>query len=388
MARIAYILGRFPVMSETFIGNEIRAVEALGHEIFPIALHRPDAEFQPEDASLAARTLYFSAINPQTSKTLIRQHLLKFYRIIYFVLSQTTEPYYPLMIHAAYLANYMEEHKCTHVHAHFGWGAATYAIAAARLLGLPVTFTCHGSDVYARPLDLKLKCHAASAVIAVSPTLAKDLQAVAGRTPVHTVFCGVDVNRFKPAEKSQKHDRWLFVGRLIDCKGINDILAAWALLPQDQRPNLDIVGDGNLRNSLEVYAREHAIEEHVTFLGAKPASWIVENGPLYRAFISAFKQGGDGSRDTAPMALKEAMALGLPIVTTDFMDIPSIVTNNCAITCPTASADALAKAIVYVQNLPKEALDNMESAARKGAEHYSLRQQAETLTKLFALYAK
>src|ERR1700735_3007219 len=109
MARIAYILSKFPVLSETFIGNEMRALEAMGCEIFPIALHAPDADFQEKDKAFADRTLYFYAIGEADAATLIRKYTRAFDRIYAFALSQTTEPYYPLLVHAAYLAEYIRK---------------------------------------------------------------------------------------------------------------------------------------------------------------------------------------------------------------------------------------------------------------------------------------
>jgi glycosyltransferase involved in cell wall biosynthesis len=389
--RIAYFLGMFPVISETFISEEIRALEARGHEVIPIALHHGERESLPEDvAALVEKTHYFLTIGKEDSEKLIKQYIFTLPRLVPFMLAQTTEPLYPFAVHCAYNANYIRKYQCTHIHAHFGWGATTYAIGAAKLLKLPVTFTCHGSDVYAHPRDLALKCKVADAIFAVAPTLTADIQKIARRTPCHTVYCGVDTNRFvPPVDRTQKHGRWLFVGRLIDCKGVDDILAAWAQLPRDVRPQLDIVGDGELRQELEAYVAEHDLRDHVQFLGAKPSSWIRENGPYYRAFVSAFRQGSDGKRDTAPMVLKEAMAMALPVVTTYFIDIPSVVGEECAVLCPVSAPSELAQAVMRIQNLSPEMLQKMGYAGRIRVEqYYSLKQQAEAMEALFYRYQR
>lgn len=390
MARIAYMLGKFPVLSETFIGNEMRAMEALGHEIIPIALHTPDADYQTEDKALADRTLYFSPISDVESGRLVRKYSSLLDRVYPFALAQTTELYYPLLVHAAHLAEYIRKKECVHIHAHFGWGAATYAIAAAKLLCLPVTFTCHGSDVYRRPLDIELKCQSATAVFGVAPTITADLQKLAPQTPCHTVYCGVDTERFRPlADLPGKHNRWLFVGRLIDCKGLDDILFAWQQMPPQSRPPLDIVGEGPMKEALESYVNAQGLKDRVSFLGPRPAQWIMENAPCYRAFISAFRTGSDGSRDTAPMVLKEAMAMALPIVTTDFVNIPELVGPRCAVICPVSSPDDLARAVMNVDDLPQEALQAMGRHGRVRVEqYYSLKQQATHITELFARYDK
>ncbi len=387
MARIAYVLGRFPVMSETFIGQEIRAMEAAGHEITIIALHRPEGEYQPDDMELVSRTHYFSAVNEAEKADLMRRYRFKFRRMRAYARGQTAESRATLAVNAAHMADILQAHRCTHVHAHFAWGAAAYAIVGARLLKLPVSFTCHGSDVYARPWDLVLKCQNANNILAVAPTITVDLRKIAGKTPCHTVYCGVDTERFKPlADVAQKHGRWLFVGRLVDCKGVDDLLKAWSLLPLEQRPLLDIVGDGMLNKTLQEMTLAYGLGECVRFLGARSSSWIAENAPAYHAFIAPFRKGCDGSKDTSPIVLKEAMAMALPIVTTQFIDIPELVGNECAALCPVSSPQGLAKAVLQLQNLPLEKLQQMGYAGRRRVEqNYTVQRQVANISNILGL---
>lgn len=381
---IAYVLGQFPVLSETFIGNEIRALTAKGYNVVPIALHKSSV-FQPEDAELASQTFYCSAITEKEAKKWLWRYAFWLPRALSFTFAQTKEPRYMLMAHAAYIADYIRKHNCTHVHAHYGWGAVTYAIAAARILNLPVTFTCHGPDVYAQPADLSLKCTNVAAIVGVAPSLVSELGKIAADTPCHVVHCGVDITRFRPPlDWGQKHNRWLFVGQLEDCKGLSDILAAWAMLPPDDRPHLDIIGDGEVKAELMSYCDRCSLTQHVHFLGAKPASWIAEHAPYYLAFVAAFKQGKDGRKDTAPLVLKEAMAMALPIVTTDFMDISDLVGKDCAILCPVSSAFTIAEAVKYIRKMPQAQLKKMGEAGRKRVEeHYSLETQGAAMGRLF-----
>ena len=387
MAHIAYMLGRFPVLSETFIGNEIRAVEQLGHRVFPIALHQSDGAIQPEDASLAKRTLYFSAIDSDEAARLLRLYKDRLHHIEAFVSTQTTEPPDVLTIHAAQLAEYITKQGCCRIHAHFGWGAATYAIAAAKLAGVPVSFTCHGSDVYVNPQDLALKCKTADMVVGVAPTITKDLQKLAQGTPCYTVHCGVNTNRFLP-KNNRSHARWLYAGRLVDCKGVDDILAAWKALPCNQRPPLDIVGGGPLHDSLQAYVTQHRLDDSIALLGPKDSAWLAEYGPHYRAFIAAYKHGSDGSKDTSPMVLKEAMAMALPIVTTQFIDITEMVGGECALLCCPADAAGLTEAIITMQDATDKVRARMGAAGRKRVQQYfSLEKQAEALTTHWGVYA-
>ncbi len=382
--KIAYVLGHFPVLSETFVGEEIRALEKAGNTIFPIALQNPNTEYQPDDAELVSRTYYFSSITKKYAEYLTAKYLFKLFRFIPFCLRQTTEPKYHFFLHCADIALYISKNNCQHIHAHFGWGATTYAIGAAKLLNIPITFTCHGSDVYVKPLDLKIKCNAANAVVCVSDKMKQDIQAIAPKAICHVIYCGMDTNKFQPNPNAIKNNKWLFVGRLVDCKGLDDIILAMAEISAEIRPMLDIVGEGVLKNELEQLVNQKKLSNNIKFLGAKNSKWIAENAVCYKAFISAFKKGSDNSRDTGPLVLKEAMAMGLPIVTTDFDSIPKIVSGGCAIICNSQSVDSIKDAILSVEKLSDYDLQKMSSVGRiKSENEYSINKQINQLISLF-----
>lgn len=391
MTRIAYILDCFPALSETFISQEIRAMEQLGHKVTLISLRKPDGTMPTDADDLAERTHYVpTAISEDETQNILKRYRFKFHRMRTYAKKQTAQTIESLKIQSGVIADIIQAQKCEHIHAHFAWHSAAYAIAASRLLKLPVSMTCHGSDVYARPWDLALKCQQSSHIIAVAPTIHNDLQAIAPNTPCHLVYCGVDTNRFVPVTApSKKQRRWLFVGRLVDCKGIDDIIKAWALLEADMRPKLDIVGEGMMQDALQKAVHASGLDSDIHFLGGKPSSWIAQHAPHYEAFISAFRQGEDGSRDTSPVALKEAMAMELPIVTTDFIDIPSLVGDKCAMLCPVASPKALSEAVSRMASMPKKERQEMGKAGRKRAEKYfTLQQQATSLNKILGLKAR
>ncbi len=263
--KIAYVLGSFPVLSETFIGNEIRGMQDVGCDVEIISFDRPDKPAQPEDETLAEQACYM----PQLAKPSWRMPSLA---ALTFCYKQTQLPTLSLYYNALKLAYHIKQRGCTHIHTHFAWGNSAHAIVAAKLLGLPVTMTCHGSDVVATPQDIALKVKSVDAVITVSEPLADRLKAFAS-TPVHIVPCGVNTDVFSPS-KSKEHrhagegqyleqqdsglrqkdglcdnGKLLFIGRLMDCKGVDDLLHALAIAPNP--PVLDIVGDGALRPELE-----------------------------------------------------------------------------------------------------------------------------------------
>ncbi len=102
--------------------------------------------------------------------------------------------------------------------------------------------------------------------------------------------------------------------------------------------------------------------------------------PQYHAFIAPFREGNDGMRDASPTVLKEAMACGVPIITTDFFAIPDIVGQGSALLVPSADRHALADAIFQIQDMDAE---NRSIMGRNGRERviqkFSIIQQCQRL---------
>ena len=154
MKQIGYVLADFPVFSETFVGDEMRAVVHFGHRIVPIVMHLRQGPAQTADRALAkdARTLD-STTKRQALSTLARPSRGAAAALRY-VWRQRRLPRLSLLWNAMKIAAIARSTGCEHLHAHFSGGAAAHAIVAARWIGASVSFVCHGHDVYAEPEDL------------------------------------------------------------------------------------------------------------------------------------------------------------------------------------------------------------------------------------------
>lgn len=382
--KIAYILGEFPVISETFIGEEIRELERLGHEITIIALHKPDEFYQTRDKNLAERTYYFSEIGKDKAKSYIRKYFSKIFRILPILLQQKNEPKYPFLIHSIDLAEYIKSKGCEHIHAHFGWAAASYAIGAAKLLKLPISFTCHGSDVFVKHQDLKLKIENADRIVAISDSIQNSIKEI-GRNPrCKKIACGVDTDFYKPQKNlTKKNDKWVFIGRLVDCKGINELISGWSEIDEELRPELDVIGNGVLKSKLENLVKATGLEKYINFLGFKDSEWIANNAKNYKALILPLKKGDDGSMDTGSLVLKEAMAMGLVVVTTKHPDILKI-TNNNAFYLSDVSPKNIAEKVMEINSLKENELSKHSELSRNHIrKNYDLKKQVIQLQNLF-----
>jgi colanic acid/amylovoran biosynthesis glycosyltransferase len=382
---VGYVLPNFPVLSETFVISEMRAMMRRGHRVVPLVLTWGEGARQPDTEDLAAKTRWIGeASSRQTAAALMRA--IAAFRLpsaLGFVRAQESLPRRSMLGASARLSALALEAGCSHLHAHFGQASAAHAIVAARLGGLTTSFTMHGHDVYFRPFDLPQKLNAADAAIAVCNDLEADVRALAPKASIVMIPCGIDERMFDLQLDRPNNGRLLFVGRLVEMKGVADILLALSELAPDQRPALDIVGDGPLRGELEALAGTLCLRDSIRFLGSRPSSWIAAEAPHYLAFIAPFKLASDGSRDAGPMVVKEAMAVGLPVITTRFMGMKETVCNDTGFVVEPGDVPMLAGAIARAAALTGEARRRLCQAARaRVLERFTVDRQAASLSAL------
>lgn len=403
MRKIAYVLPRFPVLSETFVSTEIRAMQRSGHHIVPVAFEHHDGKYQLRDEDLKKNTLHLSDVSKLAALKALPYLRSSMFKAIDFALKQNGLSFKSLLGNALKLAYLARRESCNHFHAHFAQATAATAIVAARLCGATVSFVGHGYDVYATPEDLELKLNTADFVVAVCEDMSRYFQMLAPKANVSLIYCGVDVERFQrikvPSRETvntgddehpapAKERKLLFVGRLCETKGLFTLLKALASIPHYNRPCLDIVGDGILKNELASYVRDCQLTEHVKFLGAKQSSWLIFNSHHYDAVVLPFEKAPNGDRDTGPVVVKEAMALRLPVITTFFMGCNEILTQTSALRVPTNNPAALSTAITKFLRMDDNAVTQMiDNAYFRVMSLYSAQLQAACLSHMVERHA-
>lgn len=388
MKKIAYLLPSFPVFSETFIGTEIRAMEKIGHEIMTISFDGEHARHaQPHDKYFIDQTHYLNDIDFPSLAELPVSLKTKWLSVIVFVLRQTALSKRSLLHSAFKLAALIQKNQCQHIHAHFAQSTAATAIVAARILGITVSFVGHGHDVYASPFDLPLKLSYADLVIAVCEDMVNDFRVASPGANIALVYCGIEPGRFEPCERFPTETRmgesrrFLFVGRLTETKGVADILQALSTLDKENRPALDIVGEGELFKSLKAQVPELGLDGCVRFLGKRSSAWIADHCAQYRAMICPFKEASNGNRDTGPVVVKEAMAMGMPVITTYFMGCKEMVTDQTGIRVKPGDVEALSYAIETMLNMRREEWQEMALASiERVTTHFTASYQAGRLS--------
>ena len=385
MKAIGCVLSTFPVLSETFVGTEMRAMIAYGHKVVPIVLQRPEKPGQFIDEVMVSDAVYLDRVGGRAAISTLLRPSLKVGRGVAFSFAQCKLPRRSLVWNALKIAAVARTHGLTHLHAHFAGGAAAHAILAARWIGASVSFVGHGHDIYAQPEDLVAKLRHVDFAVAVCNDMAVDFQSEVSDVRVARVPCGVNPNRFQPRQTmGPDNGRYLFIARLIETKGCADLLDAIALLKEGgvHKINLDIVGDGPLRAALTGRAAMLGLQDQVRFLGAKPTEWLAENGPHYRALVCPYKMiPGSLERDSGPVVAKEAMAMGLPVIATRFMGFKEMVTPMTGRLFEPGDVTELARTLIEIEWMAPEQRHIMGREGRARLEAYFTdRRQAELLS--------
>lgn len=390
MKTIGYILPSFPVLSETFIGNEIRSMQARGHKVVPIVFNRQDGPAQPEDFLLAATATYLENVPTKRATNELKRPSASATKALSFIFAQKTLPRYSLFGNALKIAAVAREYGCDHLHAHFANAVAAHAIVASRWIGATVSFVGHGVDVYKEPEDLKLKLECSDIVISTCDDMSETFASYNSQAQVAMVPCGINSQRFYPsAHNKPDNGKLLFLGRLRPRKGIEDIIDASVRLGS-QCPKIDIIGEGPLRDALEKRAYENGLlEKKITFLGSRPSVWIARNAPDYKGMILPFKPSPDGLRDTRFLVIKEAMAMGLPIISTNHKDIRDIIEDDNGLLIEPGNTHQLAQAILKLMALNDQQRRTLgaRSLARVNT-HFSIDTQARALSGLFEMIGR
>lgn len=276
------------------------------------------------------------------------------------------------------LADWVGELKPDYILAHFAFPAGALARAARRRFGIPYAVVVHGSDVPGyQPKRFALMyplyrpvfrgvCDAADRVISVSA----DLAALAGAAwpgAISVVHNGVDVGRFHPDETRSDTDgplRVMVTAQLIERKGIDFLIEGVAGMPAEVRDRLviDVFGEGPHRRALENHIRRRGLAARFVLRG------LLEAGRMPEALRSADVYVLPSLQEGLPLSLLEAMASGLPVISTRVGGIPAVLKDReNALLVEPADAGALGAALTEMAQQPALRAQ-LAGAARHTAE--------------------
>lgn len=334
--KVGYVLKRYPRFSETFIVNEILAHEAAGQPIEIFALRDvQETHFQDILGRVRAPVTRvpdrFSGPDALWSLiTATGARLPNGWR----AMSQMRGMDGRDVAQGCCIALACAERDIGHLHAHFGTVSTSVARLAAALAGISYSFTAHAKDIYydyEEPQHLDLKIRDASCVVTVSDYNVAYIRdrfgAQAGK--VRRIYNGLDLDRFGYAPPRDGARDILAVGRLVEKKGFHILIEAIRLLRADGRDvSCRIVGHGEEHENLALQIEGADLSDTVRLVGPLSQADVMREMRSAALMACPCVVGADGNRDGLPTVLLEAMALGLPCVSTDVTGIPELVRDR------------------------------------------------------------
>ncbi|MEZ5327172.1 MAG: glycosyltransferase [Verrucomicrobiales bacterium] len=355
---VAYLYSRYPVVSQTFCDSEMMALEALGVKVTIGSLNAPPDSFRHERLDrLKAKTLYPAppevmtapdGVRPpfwQKMKALAADHEQRF--------GADTKPLTRAQ-NACYFAAQFQRLGVQHVHVHFA-NRATHTALFLKEAGFTYSFTAHAQDFMVDlnndPL-LREMVSGAEFVIAVSDysreLLAKACPGSEGK--IHRIYNGIalgDFERNTAPTGTGTPLQLVSVGRLIEFKGFHVLIdAIGKLKASGVLFDLKIVGDGPLRERLQAQIDSSGVGDCVTLCGVRSQDQVRALLAGADAFVLACLVDEKGASDVLPTVITEAMAAGLPVVSTHVAGVPEMVAHGeTGLLAEAGSVDAFAGAL-------------------------------------------
>src|SRR5947208_10443200 len=298
------------------------------------------------------------------------------------------------LLEAGYLADVLFGQPATHLHAHFASSPALVALLTSRITGLPYTLTAHAKDIYvSHPDDLRAKFREARAVVTCTEY---NRQHLLSRYPrecggkLFRVYHGLDASLFRCAPShtpppEPQEAVILSVARLVEKKGLDDLLAAAEILRlRGYRFRLEIIGTGPLRETLNAQAKRFGLEDRVRLLGAQPYEAVCLAYRRASVFALPCRVAADGDRDGIPNVLLEAVASGVPVVSTPVSGIPELVEcDRSGLLVEPNNRGILADALDRILESPDLGARLTEAARATLGAHFSLDHCSARLLALF-----
>lgn len=344
--KVAYILRRFPSLTETFIMREMYWIREHHISLHIFTLFPPDSRHPAHDQTEALipnrrYTPFFSWDVLKAQFSFLKRSPKRYFQALSKAIWQSyREPMVLLRVLALFpksvcMAQQMESMQIQHIHAHFVWIEGLVAGIITDLLGITFSIHPHAFGLFRRnQQNVRRELENASQIITISTYNRAYIAALSSKIAaddIAIVHCGLEADRLVPTSKPDNGavPSILSVGRLIEKKGHAYLVQACALLAERGLEfECQIVGDGALENELQTMIDEHGLQNQVKLLGALGQNEVLALYQESDIFALPCVTARNGDKDGIPVVLMEAMACELPVVTTPLTGIPDLVQDR------------------------------------------------------------
>jgi glycosyltransferase involved in cell wall biosynthesis len=401
--KIAYMMSRFPKLTETFILFEMVAMQQIGVqvELYPL-LREKTTQYHPEAEEFIQRAHY----QPFFSWPILKAHFYYLFRkphayfgTLWTLLRSTwgSMNYFlgglGIFPKSVYFARLMSADGIEHIHAHFSSHPAASAYIIHKLTGIPYSFVAHGSDLHRDRHMLREKVSEAKFVAAISRFNQKIILSECGekfKDKVIVLHCGVDTRFFhrrEPNQASENNSRpfmILCIGTLHEVKGQTYLIKACQRLDQDGKNfQCHFIGDGPDKQALLQQVTQAGLEQKVFFHGQLTRTAVGDFLQQADVLVTPSVPSQDGRKEGIPVVLMEAMSCGVPAIASDLSGIPELVEHETTgLLFPPGDDLALSKALESLYNDPLLRQRLGEAGIAKIEQEFNLHRNAATLAAL------
>lgn len=346
--RIAYIMSRFPKITETFILYEMLAAEKAGVcvEAFPLS-RETTGKMHPEAVAYVKRAHFLPLLSVEILRdnlvALLQRPSLWLKTLFNVVRANLGSRRFLIGALAVFpkcitIARRMQELQIDHIHAHFASHPAAAAWIIHQFSGIPYSFVAHGSDLHRDQHMLREKVRDAAFVVAISDynrRIILDVVCDNQAAKVTVIHCGVNPVDFSSAHDSAHRPvgatglNILCIGTLHEVKGQRYLIEAFGRARANRHDlTLHLVGDGPDQKILEQQVAAAGLTNHVIFEGRRDRHEIIGLLRTADVLVTPSVSTASGRREGIPVVLMEAMASGVPVIASRLSGIPELVQDQ------------------------------------------------------------
>lgn len=363
--RLAIVVKGYPRLSETFIAQEMLGLEQRGLDFDIWSLRHPtDGAVHMLHHQIQAKPFYLPEylwhgplrVLQGFLHALTKPHFGKTMRAFWADLKRDPTPNRMRRIGQAFVLAREMDPLISHIHVHYLHTPCSVVRYAAQLRGISFSFSAHAKDIWTTPdWERREKIEEACWGVTCTRDGLTELQRLLplyAKERVALVYHGLDLRRFPEPPTRRPRDgaradepvRFVSVGRAVQKKGYDDLLAALAKLPADLHWRFVHIGSGELKEALKAQAAALGIANRIEWRGALPQDKVIAALRDADVFILPCKEGAKGDRDGLPNVILEAATQALPILSTNFAGVPEFVmADETGLLVPPGDRAALAR---------------------------------------------
>ena len=389
---LAIVVKCWPRLSETFVAQELAALEAKGQRFQIWSLRHPANEKRhPLHEQVVAPLRYLPEYLHQEVQRVARcwrvcRRLPGYAHAWRIFLADVRRDFTRNRVRrfgqACVLAAELPD-SIQAIYAHFLHTPASVARYAAIIRGIPWSYSAHAKDIWTAPdweLTEKLDSGRFGASFGVTCTAigARHLRSLCDSDDrIDLVYHGLDLTRFpSPPDRVDRGAgaelRLLSVGRLVEKKGYDRLIAALALLPDTIKWRLTHIGGGDLKAPLREQALAAQVADRIDWLGEREQPQVIQAMRDADIFILPSRIAADGDRDGLPNVLMEAASQKLPIIATSVSAIPEFLQHNVHAFLADDNPEALADAMLDFAQQPGKRASMAEAAYQRLVDDFGM----------------